>query len=63
VPGGPEAADLGVAARAALDDPDLVAAIAADAAERAATAVRVAALDRTQQLFGLPPLPQQRTGG
>lgn len=63
VPGGPEAADLGVAARAALDDPDLVAAIAADAAERAATAVRVAALDRTQQLFGVPPLPQQRTGG
>jgi hypothetical protein len=31
--------------------------------ERAATAVRVAALDRTQQLFGVPPLPQQRTGG
>jgi hypothetical protein len=21
------------------------------------------ALDRTQQLFGVPPLPQQRTGG
>jgi hypothetical protein len=63
VPGGPEAADLGAAARVALDDPELVTALANDAPERAATAVRVAALDRTQQLFGVPPLPQQRTGG
>ena len=56
-------ADIGAAARAALDDPELVTALANDAPERAATAVRVAALDRTQQLFGVPPLPQQRTGG
>jgi hypothetical protein len=63
VPGGPEAADLGAAARAALQDPELVAALASEAAQRAATAVRAAALDRTEQLFGVPPLPQQRTGG
>jgi hypothetical protein len=63
VPGGPEATDLGAAARAALDDPELVAALAAEAPQRAAVAVRAAALDRRQQLFGVPPLPQQRTGG
>jgi hypothetical protein len=63
VPGGPEAADVGLAARAALDDPEFVAALAAEAPQRAATAVRAAALDRTQQLFGVPPLPQQRNGG
>jgi hypothetical protein len=63
VPGGPEATDLGVAARAALDDPELVAALAAEAPQRAATAQRAAALNRTQQLFGVPPLPQQRNGG
>jgi hypothetical protein len=62
VPGGPEATDLGAAARAALNDPDLVAAVAAEAPYRAATAVRAAALDRRQQLFGVPPLPQQRNG-
>jgi hypothetical protein len=63
VPGGPEATDLGAAARDALDDPELVASLAAEAPQRAATAARAAALDRTQQLFGVPPLPQQRAGG
>jgi hypothetical protein len=63
VPGGPEAGDLATAARAALHDPELIAALAAEAPERSATAERVAELDRTQQLFGVPPLPQQRMRG
>ena len=63
VPGGPEATDLGMAARAALHDPELVVALRAEAQQRAATAERAGALDRTQQLFGVPPLPQQRVGG
>ena len=62
VPGGPEATDLGLAARTALDDPELVAALTAEAPQRAVTAERAAALDPTQQLFGVPPLPHQRTG-
>jgi hypothetical protein len=63
VPGGPEATDLGMAARAALHDPELAAALRAEAPQRAVTAERAGALDRTQQLFGVPPLPQQRAGG
>jgi hypothetical protein len=63
VPGGPEATDLGAAARAGLQDPELAAAVAAEAPLRAAMVVRAAALDRRQQLFGVPPLPQQRASG
>jgi hypothetical protein len=63
VPGGPEAVDLADAARAALADPALVAAVQAEAPERAAAVVRAAQLDEAQQLFGVATLPRQRDGG
>jgi len=63
VPGGLEAADVRDAARAALESPSLVAAVEAEWPVREAVAARAAALDRTQQLFGVPAVPQQRGRG
>ena len=62
VPGGPEARDPGEAARSALADPALIAAVEAEAPRRAVAAARAAALDQTQRLFGMPALPHQRDG-
>ncbi len=68
VPGGPEAVDvsnpgaLAEAARAALTDPVLVAAAAAEAPIRDAAVRRAAGLDEQQRLFGVPALPHQRGG-
>jgi hypothetical protein len=62
VPGGLEATDVGDAARAALADPDLVAAVAVEAARREAAAVRAARLDAARQLFGVAAVPRQRGG-
>jgi hypothetical protein len=62
VPGGPEAADLAEAARAALADPALVAAVEAEAPLRAAAVLRAGQLDAAQQLFGVVGLPHQRDG-
>jgi hypothetical protein len=68
VPGGPEAFDvfdpvaLAEAARQALADPALVAAVEAEAPLRAAAAERATRLDLPQQLFGVPVVPQQRGG-
>jgi hypothetical protein len=55
VPGGPEAADLTVAARSALD------ALGPDGEIEAIT-VRAGALGPRHRLFGVPPLPRQRDG-
>lgn len=63
VPHGVEAVDLAEAARAALADAGLVAQLAAEAPAREAAALRAAELDRRQQLFGVPAVPQQRGGG
>ena len=60
VPGGPEAVDVGEAAREALADPSLTAAVEAERALRESVAVRVVALDPIQRLFGVPGLPHQR---
>jgi hypothetical protein len=66
VPGGPEAFDplnpaaLADVARAALDDPALADALAAEEPARAAAAGRAAGLSERQQLFGVPAVPQQR---
>ena len=62
VPGGVEAVDLVGAARAALTDPRLVAAVAAEEPVRAAAARSAAGLDDAQRLFGVPVVPQQRGG-
>ena len=68
VPGGPEAVDvlrpgsLAEAARAALADPALAAAVAAEAPLREAAARRAEALDAAQRLFGSTGLPHQRGG-
>lgn len=62
VPGGPEAVDVGEAARTAMEDPSLTDAVAAESTHRAAIAARAAALDATQRLFGVPGLPHQRDG-
>jgi len=62
VPGGVEALDLGDAARAALAEERLVAAIAAEEPDRAAAAERAAQLDARQQLYGIPAVPHQRGG-
>jgi hypothetical protein len=68
VPGGPEALDvldpsaLGDAARLALDDPALAAAVAAEQPVRDAAVLRAAELDERQRLFGAPPVPHQRGG-
>lgn len=66
VPGGPEALDplhpggVAEAARAALEDPALAAAVAAEAPIRTAAAERAARLDGRQQFFGIDHLPHQR---
>jgi hypothetical protein len=68
VPGGPEAFDaldpaaLGDAARHALADASLAAAVEAEAPLRDAAAERAAHLDLRQQLFGVPAVPHQRGG-
>jgi len=62
VPGGPEALDLADAARAALAEPKLVAAVEAEAPLRAAAVLRAGQLDVSQQLFGVVALPHQRDG-
>lgn len=63
VPHGPEALDLADAARAALTDERLVAAIAAEEPVRAAAARRAEGLDETQRLYGVPGVPHQRGHG
>jgi hypothetical protein len=62
VPHGPEAIDLADAARTALREPGLVAAIEAEAPVREDAARRAAALDPAYQLFGRPGVPHQRSG-
>ena len=68
VPGGPEALDvlnpaaLADVGRAALDDPALAAAVAAEQPIREAAVLRAAELDERQRLFGVPAVPQQRGG-
>jgi hypothetical protein len=61
VPHGPEAVDLGEAARTALER--LAGAVAAEEPVRAAALRRAAELDETQRLFGLPTVPHQRGHG
>jgi hypothetical protein len=61
VPHGPEAVDLGEAARTALEA--LAGAIAAEEPMRAEVLRRAAGLDETQRLFGLPAVPHQRGHG
>jgi hypothetical protein len=63
VPHGAEALDLAEAARAALADPELVAAIEAEEPAREALLARAARLDERQQLFGRPAVPHQRGNG
>ncbi|MBM2618901.1 hypothetical protein JIG36_25405 [Actinoplanes sp. LDG1-06] len=60
VPHGVEALDPADAARAALESEELVAALVAEEPVRAAAVSRAASLPRSQQLFGLPPVPHQR---
>ncbi len=62
VPHGIEALDLGDAARAALAGEGLAAALAAEQPHRDAAAVRAASLDTSEQLYGVPAVPQQRGG-
>jgi hypothetical protein len=63
VPHGVEALDLASAARAALTDPQLTAAVAAEAATREELLARAAGLDERQQLYGVPVVPRQRGNG
>ncbi|MDT5033694.1 MAG: hypothetical protein QOC94_3865 [Actinoplanes sp.] len=69
VPGGPEAIDpldpgaLTQAARLALADPALDAAVAREQPARAAAVARAGQLDPAHQLFGVPALPHQRERG
>ncbi|MDT5041964.1 MAG: hypothetical protein QOE51_2949 [Actinoplanes sp.] len=69
VPGGPEAIDpldpgaLTQAARLALADPALDAAVAREQPARAAAVARAGQLDPAHQLFGVPALPHQREHG
>jgi hypothetical protein len=63
VPHGPEALDLAEAARAALNDERLTAAIAAETPIREAAARRAAELDERQRLFGIAVVPHQRGRG
>lgn len=62
VPHGPEALDLADAARAALAEERLVAAVAAEEPARAAAVERAAQLDAQQRLYGIPAVPHQRGG-
>jgi hypothetical protein len=61
VPHGPEAVDLGEAARTAIEA--LAGSVAAEEPVRAAALRRAADLDETQRLFGLPAVPHQRGHG
>lgn len=63
VPHGPESLDLAEAARAALSDARLTAAVAAEAPIREAAARRAADLDERQRLFGIAVVPLQRGRG
>jgi hypothetical protein len=60
VPQGPEALDLADAARAALTDERLAAAVAAEEPVREAALRRAGALDETQRLYGVSVVPHQR---
>ena len=63
VPYGPEALDLGEAARGALADPRLTAQVAAEEPVRAAATRRAAELSEWQQLYGVSAVPHQRGRG
>jgi hypothetical protein len=63
VPHGPEALDLAGAARAALSDERLTAAIAAEEPVRGAALRRAGGLDEAQRLYGVPAVPHQRGHG
>jgi hypothetical protein len=63
VPDGVVAFDLGDAARAALADPRLTAAVAAEEPVRRAAVRQAAALDEAQRLYGVPAVPHQRGHG
>ena len=63
VPHGVEALDLASAARAALQEPELTAAVAAEAAARSELLARAVDLDERQQLYGVPAVPRQRGTG
>ncbi|MCU7725254.1 hypothetical protein ODJ79_16115 [Actinoplanes sp. KI2] len=63
VPHGVEALDLAEAARLALTDPRLTAAVAAEAEWREAALARAADLDERQRLYGIPVVPHQRGTG
>lgn len=60
--GGQGAARLAEAARAALDDPTLAAAVAAEEPAREEALTRAVTLDERHRLFGVTPLPHQRGG-
>jgi hypothetical protein len=60
VPGGPEALDVRDAVRAALDDPGLRDAVAAERSLRAAVRAKAETLPDRQQWFGRPAVPHQR---
>ncbi|MCY1142841.1 hypothetical protein OWR29_33015 [Actinoplanes sp. Pm04-4] len=62
VPHGPEALDLVAATRAALEAPELVAAVEAEEPMRAVAVERAQHLSQEQQLYGLPAVPHQRGG-
>lgn len=62
VPHGVEALDLAEAARAALAEPRLTAALEAEVPRRRAAAERAAELDEWQRLYGVPGVPHQRGG-
>jgi hypothetical protein len=63
VPHGPEAPDVRDAVRAALSDPALLDAVAAEAPRRAAILAQASALPARQQWFGRVAMPHQRAGG
>jgi hypothetical protein len=63
VPDGVTAPDLAEAARAALTDPRLTAAVAAEAGWREEVLARAAELDERQRLYGVPIVPRQRGKG
>jgi hypothetical protein len=60
IPHGPEALDLADAARAALTDERLTAALAAEEPVREAVLRRADGLDEAQRLYGVPGVPHQR---
>jgi hypothetical protein len=62
VPYGPEALDVRDAVRAALNDPDLLDAVAAEGPLRAAVLAQAESLPARQQWFGRLTMPHQRGG-